>query len=886
MTAPEQFLKLAKEAYTSSTNYFDASIRAGIESDLRQFQGLHPRGSKYSSEAGRSRSRLFRPKTRTTIRKNEAVAAEAFFSSADVVSVTADDDNNPNHQASAAIMQQLLQYRLTKSIPWFQLLTGAYQDTLVTGVVCSYQSWVYNEKRKIDKPSIRLVPIENVRFDPAADWTDPVNTSPYFIEMIPMYVKDVRARMTNVDSKTGEAKWLTISSEQIMTAAKAYGDTTRLQREQGRTDSKDAAHNVTDFSIVWIHKNIVEVDGDDWVFYTLGTEAMLSKPVPLEDRYAHNRRPYVIGSCIVETHKNYPSGLPRISRDVQAEINDLANLRIDNVRFALNKRYFVKRNKQVDIRSLVRGVAGSATLMEDPEKDVKTVEFNDVTGSSYQEQDRLNLDFDDITGSFSGSSVQSNRKLNETVGGMELLDGSANQVSGYQLRTFSETWVEPVLRQLILLEQHYETDDVILALAGTKAQLSEQFGISAVTDELLMQELTLSVNVGMGATNPQEQVKKFMQGMSSLRELLADGVLEQRGLKVEEVTKELFGKLGYKDGSRFFEESQDPAVAALQAQIQQLQQQLAQKEPPELTQARIEELKAKVASYGVKDKNIDAATLKLMVEAMFSAMQSAEVLAAVPQVAPVADQIMVAAGAPDPNFPAGAPGAPLAVDDVSNKKSGVSFNPTGAMPGAVPGDTSPNTPANPASPGVGAAQGIETMAADSAGLANGGIVGKEKADFGGIGGSTIQEIGLGGLFNNPYVNPMKVGGGIPTIRTPFEAESAKVKMPEEGYADGGLIQGPGTGTSDSIPAVVSPTGQPAAVSDGEFHIPKQVVDKIGAHYLQQLIDQYHQPVAGEPDPAANVDPLALDAGDFIVPADVVAALGGPEFFQHLMEQYK
>lgn len=719
MTDTTDWLQLAREAYTSSTNYFDASIRKQIEGDLRQFQGLHPAGSKYLAESNKARSKLFRPKTRTTIRKNEAVAAEAFFSTTDTVAVTPEDDNDPMQQASAAIMKELLQHRLTKSIPWFLTVIGAYQDALTVGVVASHQCWKYNKAKKEDKPAIRLLPVENIRFDPGADWTDPVGTSPYFIELIPMYVKDVQARMKTADEKTGEAKWKAMPPEKILTAIKQYGDSIRHIRENQRTDSKDQAQTISAFSIVWIHKNIVEVDGVDYLYYTLGCEDLLSKPVLLEEVYFHGKRPYVIGSCVIETHKNYPSSLPRLGKDVQAEINDVANLRIDNVKLALNKRYFVKRNRQVDLRSLTRNVPGGVTLVTETD-DVKEVEFNDVTGSSYKEQEVLNLDFDDITGSFSGSSVQSNRKLNETVGGMELLSSGSNQVSGYQLRTFVETWVEPVLRQLVLLEQYYETDEVIMALAGKRAALFEKFGIDAVTDELLMQELTLNVNVGMGATNPQEQVAKFIQAMTALRDLLADGTLLKYGLNIEEVIKELFGKLGYRDGGRFFDmANEDPTVTGLKATVSELQQALAQKTDPKLIEAQIRKIDSEIASAVVKDADTKAASVKKGVEASFSAIQTAEVLVAVPQVAPIADGVMQGAGyvqpagGMDPNFPAGDGMGVITVDPVNNKKTGMGFTP------GTPGDTTPMTPAAPvapATPGEGAAQGIETMTADSVGV--------------------------------------------------------------------------------------------------------------------------------------------------------------------------
>jgi hypothetical protein len=723
----QSWLDLARDAYSASNSYFDASIRSGVEADLRQFQGQHPVGSKYVGESGRGRSKLFRPKTRSVIRKNEAVAAEAFFSTTDVVSVTAENDNDPKRMASASVMQQLLQYRLSKSLPWFQLLIGAYQDAQAVGVVASYQYWEYNEKKKRDRPAVRLIPLENLRFDPAADWADPVGTSPYVIELIPMYLKDVRARMRSPDPKTGEPKWIALDDAVIMQAAKQYSDTIRQQREGNRTDSKTQSQANNQFNIVWVHKNIIEVDEVDYCYYTLGEQALLSTPVPLSKLYFHGKRPYVVGCAVIETHKTYPSSVPRLTRDVQAEINEVANSRIDNVKLVLNKRYFARRNRQVDLRSITRNVPGSVTLMQDID-DVKPVEFNDVTASSYKEQEVLNLDFDDVSGAFSQSSVQSNRKMNETVGGMTLLSTSANQVAGYQLRTFVESWVEPVLRQLVLLEQYYETDDTLIALCGELAGIVDKFGVDAVTDEMLMGEFTLSVNVGLGVTNPLQQVDQFMRGMDSLKRVLEGNVLQQYGLKIEEVVKELFGKLGYRDGLRFFDfGNEDPMVAQLKTQVQQLQAALDAKMPPELLKATVAKIEAEIKSLDPKNKLAGAQAVKTMVEAEFSAMQGAEVVATLPQVAPIADEMMRAAGYTVP-VPPGVDPNLVSADALPQLPAPAATVQQAAMASAAmlptaAGDTTPNTPAEPISAGTGAAQGIETKRFDSTpGLADGGLL--------------------------------------------------------------------------------------------------------------------------------------------------------------------
>ena len=676
-------LALARDAYTGSTNYYDSNVRTRIEQDLRRFQSRFPSGSKYLSDGYKTRSRIFRPKTRATIRKNEAVAAEAFFSTLDVVSIKPSDESNPRQAASAEIMQQLLQHRLTKNIPWFQICIGGYQDAQTVGIVIGHPSWWYNEKKKKDQPKIDLLPIENFRFDPASVWYDPVGTSPYLIELIPMRVKDVRSRMEN-------GRWHKLDDAALLSAVRNY-DPTRIEREGNRTDSTQQVTGITDYTIVWVHRNIVEWDDEDFIFYTLGTEFMLTDPAPLKSEYAHGIRPYVVGQCVIETHKNYPVGSSNLGAQIQDEINEVTNQRLDNVKFAMNKRYFVRRNKQVDVRSLSRNVPGSSTLMTDPDQDVKVVETNDVTASSYNEQDRLNMDFDDVAGVFSGSSVASNRKLNETVGGMNILTSSANQVSSYQLKTYVETFIEPVLRQVMLLEQHYETDERILVLCGQKANLFERFGLDAATDDLLDEELTLNVNIGMGATNPTDKVNTLALGMGAIKTILDGGQLEKYGLQPQELIKEVLGALGHKDGGRFFDFKSmgDPRIAALQQQIDELQQALDAKNPPEVIAAQVAKLQAEA-------KSINADRVKKGVEGTYSAIQTAQVIASTPAVSPIADMVLAAAGYTEPNPMGQDPNLP---------------QPAAPVAPAVDFPASTN-PLSPASPEIGREAGIETAAPD------------------------------------------------------------------------------------------------------------------------------------------------------------------------------
>ena len=631
------WLARAQSAYRSSTSYMETNYRKMWEDSIRAFNNMHPTDSKYSQDAFAKRSRLFRPKTRTVIRKNEAAAASAYFSNMDTVSVKPQDATSKVEAASAAVMKELLQHRLTKTIPWFQILLGGLQDAQSVGAAIAHVHWVYKEEspvpkqttylreesqpldeeypkqndipvgamtyendtlstpaktkpdldvpqqRKpkvlVDQPEIELIPIENFRFDPAANWLDPVNSSPYVIHLIPMYVVDVKSRMDS-------GEWKRFSDETLDKAVNVSGDATRLAREPNKTDAYKSDNEVNDYNIIWVQRHIHRRGDGDWEFYCLGDIALLTQPEPLKERVLHGKRPYVIGIAILETHKAIPSSVGQLGKTLQDEANEVANQRMDNVKFVLNKKFFVKRGKEADIAGLVRNVPGGVVMLDDPEHDVKEMNWTDVTASAFEEQNRINMDMDELMGNFNPSQIMSQAAIDTPARNMALLQHSNGILVEYLLRTFTVTFVEPVLRQLVLLEQCYETDSTILALAGKNANMVQLYGVDQVTDDLLEKELTLTVNVGMGATDPMQKLQKFLASMQAFINMMKTPI---PGLNMQEVGKEIFGHLGYSDGSRFFT-TDNPQVAQLQGQlqqatqaIQQLQQKLADKKAQHLT---------------------------------------------------------------------------------------------------------------------------------------------------------------------------------------------------------------------------------------------------------------------------------------------------------------
>ena len=61
-------------------------------------------------------------------------------------------------------------------------------------------------------------------------------------------------------------------------------------------------------------------------------------------------------------------------------------------------------------------------------------------------------------------------------------------------------------------------------------------------------------------------------------------------------------------------------------------------------------------------------------------------------------------------------------------------------------------------------------------------------------------------------------------------------------ADGGKVNGPGSGTSDSVKAVNTDNAQPIRLSNGEYIVSADVVKAKGQEFFDKLQERYHRPV--------------------------------------------
>lgn len=619
---PNQWVALAESIYETSQDFYEQSLQRNWEKNARHWNNQFDNESKFYTESYRNRSSLFRPLVRTAERNSSAATAVAMFSNSELLTVEPQDKSDPVAASGAAVASQLLQYRLENDLNWYLTALGAWQDSRIYGPCVSYVYWDFQERIDMEETivgqmtdengtvfdmieqresrtvikdglQIDLVPPEYFRADPACDWRNVIDDSPYIIRIVPTYVTDVEERI-----KTGN--WLPHTRAQILSAGDKnleYDAVRRAREGEDRADSIDDTTRTedTDFEVIFCHENFVRLEGREWVYWTLGTQSLLSEPKPLEEVYFHGKRPMVYGFSIIEAHKYAPNGAAELITDLQEHINDISNQRIDNIRLALNKRYIVRRGAQVDLQALARNVPGGSVTTDNPETDINVVSTPDVTQSSYTEHERLTTEANELTGTFSGASVQNNRSLNETATGMQMLSDGANQLQEFDIRTWVETWVQPTLQLALWTVQKYETDPVIVSIAGRRAESFPRWGESFEMPDaksLWDTTLKLKVDVGLGATSPFQRVQTLQYGLSAIAPFI-----DPMSFKSEEIVKTVMGAIGQADGSRFVKTPDEMAKEAEEAG--------PPPPPPEVLQAQAEaEAAAQLAQINNEAKQL------------------------------------------------------------------------------------------------------------------------------------------------------------------------------------------------------------------------------------------------------------------------------------------
>lgn len=473
-------------------------------------------------------------------------------------------------------------------------------------------------------------------------------------------------------------------------------------------DENSEAHNYALAS--GVTKPIPAVLGKVYVSYWMGPHKLYDGPSP----YKHHHFPYVPFWGKREDRTNAPYGVVRGMVYLQDNINSA----ISKIRWGLSAVRTIRTKGAVAypdevFRAQVSRVDADIVLnaehMSQPGAQFKVERDFQLNEQQYKMLQDARLGIERSSGISSGflgrqgtatSGIQENTQVEQTTQALaDLMDNFKD----------ARTQVGELLLSMVIEDVGSSPERVVIrgnAVTPDKEVMLNQpttdpaTGLQYLTNDV--QRTRLKVALQDVPTTPSfrtQQLGAISEVAKSvppdIQQVLLPYMLQLMDLPNRD---EIIEEIKQAKGQQTPEQIQERIEQAVRERgIQVKEQELSLKYNPERQQAEIRKIVAETVESGLR--------------AAFAAMQGAQVVASMPQVAPVADVLMQNAGWQPPN-PAGAdPNIPM-----PQQAAMPAVNPAADPMGMAAGDTSPNTPATPmepTSPMVGQNQGIETMRADS-----------------------------------------------------------------------------------------------------------------------------------------------------------------------------
>lgn len=188
----------------------------------------------------------------------------------------------------------------------------------------------------------------------------------------------------------------------------------------------------------------------------------------------------IIKMDYIRTGETYGKGIPELIEDEQDEINELRNLRVDNVNLIMNKMVAVLEQALVNPKDLVSKPGGvirlKANVADDIRKAIFPFEMQNVTGNAYQETAEIERGVQERTGANRvtlGSSGEV-RDTNQTLGGMEMLKQMFNErVAAIGMIMESTFLLKSAEKCYSLIYQELKPDDLKYILGEEPVEIAQ-----------------------------------------------------------------------------------------------------------------------------------------------------------------------------------------------------------------------------------------------------------------------------------------------------------------------------------------------------------------------------------------------------------------------------
>jgi hypothetical protein len=545
------------------------------------FNMVHENKALETDPRYKHRSKLYIPKARNALMRKVAAYVSTYFSNPDVVNIQPRLKNDKLMEDAAKLLFAAVNFRLKYSLNFFLNAIFAFMDVMKYGRGILTVSWDYIEEKSKgiepimddstlepvpqtveivsvlkDEPVMRHVNLSRLFLSPNADPIDPINSSPCLIEKMPVFIYEAMQRFKSKEWKT--PKDINLEDENCLSA---YAwEPTEFDEDIYPESQYDFDKN-KEWQQIEVWRCFVKVNGVDVFFLSLGGEHMLTDLEDAEEKFPCEGRPYVMGGALPDNGTVYwPSFLEAVE-GLQKELNAIRNQRRDNVTLALNKKVLVRRTAGIDLASLLYSRPGAPVLGDDiGDMAVRELMYQDVTSSSYKEQQVTEQNFEEVTGITPYNMGTQRPGMNTTATGVGILTEEANTGIVMEMSILNETMMIPVLEMVTQFVQAYESENVLRHVAD-----KEGIDFDTVWNrEAIEGKYDVEIQAGVGSTSREMKFRNL--GMIIDRAMAMNQSYGLPVMNVIEMVRDALPLAGQKNADRYINQN---VVDMVMAKFQQ-----------------------------------------------------------------------------------------------------------------------------------------------------------------------------------------------------------------------------------------------------------------------------------------------------------------------------
>ena len=425
------------------------------------YRGKLPDDIKKSLEK-RRKSSIVVNKAYALVQRLRASTEQAYFTNPSFASFI---PLTPYEEPASEEMQKAFDFYWNKRMkPYVQL-----SKTMTSGYM--YGTPIQKVYWDTDKPKLEDVNIHDIFFDPSAQDFD-----------------DIRFLVNNV--------YMTEDDVALYKKSGIYNKKFKLEDIQSGNSNMDGSNymqNTQDkstFGRVMLQDVYEMFEGQWYVTTSYNSNTLLRERTKLSDGLpfvAGKTVPNVTGIDDAEVGVYSDSVLAPIY-DLQLELNVRVNQEIDAISEVLNPSYMAERNSGINETDMRKGPS-RVVYVQDTAK-IVPIPAPNLTALTMNEE-RIRVDIEEITGVQMLGSADTSAIVNrQTAEGMNILSGEKSLRTDAYIRTFNESFIEPLIEKIARLIWKYS--DVPAFFVGVDR--SKDFAFS------------VNVAAGLGATSKQTQL--------------------------------------------------------------------------------------------------------------------------------------------------------------------------------------------------------------------------------------------------------------------------------------------------------------------------------------------------------------------------------------------